>query len=361
MAFFFYTLFDIYDIIICMTARFSHLTLIWLYFMVFGAITTPNVVSARSKLGNAMIDTIFDNGFDVEHLKDRCTESGKYVNEYTIDRRCYVTDEQKKQYPFNTIVRITHKKNNDHWCTGVIVKNPKDNKELYIITASHCVPNALEDNMIYLPNGAVRFKEPDKIFVTLQNGQQLDNHIIYSGNISNNDDTNNNNIQNKRDFAILRVDEKDTTNIPFANISTMNREDNVNVIGYGGAVILSNKQIGALKKTFISFLKKNSDALSIRKYAEQFYNVMPTIPDILKASLECKIPNQDKSFNYKNGCQGWGGNSGGPIFDDQGNVVAITSWAQDYIYVISNERFGAFSVDVEGTPSIKDILESKNK
>lgn len=342
-----------------MMARFSYLTLMFVYFTAFGAIMAPNFASAKSKIEKAMIDTLFNNGFDVEYLHDRCIESGKYANEYTIDRRCYVTDEQKQQHPFDTVVKIQTKRGQ---CTGVIVKNPKDNKELYIITASHCVPNALEDNMVYLPNGAVRFKQPDKRYVTLQNGRQLDTHIIYSGTVSysKNGVVSDQNIQNEHDFAILKIDDKDITNIPFANISTINREDNVNVIGYGAAVILSNKQIGALKKTFISFLKKNSDALSIPKYAEQLYSIMPSMPDILKASFGCKIPTKDPSFNYKNGCQIWSGNSGGPVFDTQGNAVAITSWGQDLIHVVSDERFGALSNNVEGSPSIKDILEYKN-
>lgn len=45
--------------------------------------------------------------------RDSCTNKN---GEYTIDRRCYVTDEQKRVSPYNAVVRLDD-------CTSTIVKH----------------------------------------------------------------------------------------------------------------------------------------------------------------------------------------------------------------------------------------------
>ena len=48
---------------------------------------------------------------------DHCTKP----DEYTIDKRCYVTDEQKSQKPYNSVVQVIIPDKNGI-CTGTIVK-----------------------------------------------------------------------------------------------------------------------------------------------------------------------------------------------------------------------------------------------
>ena len=50
---------------------------------------------------------------------DHCTNP----KEYTVDKRCYVTDEQKKEKPYNAVVALID--NVDPYFTGTIVKCEK--------------------------------------------------------------------------------------------------------------------------------------------------------------------------------------------------------------------------------------------
>ena len=62
---------------------------------------------------------------------------------YTIDKRCYVTDYQKTQSPYNAVVRVAAM--GGGWgCTGTIVQNGGD---YYVYTAAHCVKSE-KDNSV---------------------------------------------------------------------------------------------------------------------------------------------------------------------------------------------------------------------
>ena len=71
--------------------------------------------------------------------RDRC--SGK-TDEYTIDKRCYVTDEQKKEYPYNAVVGLV---SDNIYCTGSIVKY---DDIYYVYTAAHCVRSEKGDSAV---------------------------------------------------------------------------------------------------------------------------------------------------------------------------------------------------------------------
>ena len=61
---------------------YKHLTVFLCRFMLAGMIFMPSVSMAA----------------------DHCTNP----KEYTIDKRCYVTDEQKKEKPYNAVVALVH-------------------------------------------------------------------------------------------------------------------------------------------------------------------------------------------------------------------------------------------------------------
>ena len=67
-------------------------------------------------------------GFD-----DACTKP----NEFTIDKRCYVTEAQKQTKPFNAVASLKDIMGGIY-CSGVIVEKKG---ELYLYTAKHCVQN----------------------------------------------------------------------------------------------------------------------------------------------------------------------------------------------------------------------------
>lgn len=65
---------------------------------------------------------------------DACTKPSAY----TIDKRCYVTDKEKQQSPYNAVVGLVE---NEVYCTGTLVCDPEDWRVPYLFTAKHCVLN----------------------------------------------------------------------------------------------------------------------------------------------------------------------------------------------------------------------------
>ena len=114
--------------------------------------------------------------------EDACTNPDKY----TIDKRCYVTDEQKKQAPYNAVVGVLDS-DGDICCTGTIAKwnrglNNKDfsglDDLLYLFTAKHCTDITVEG----VPDRQLRIK--------LQNGDKMDVTLVGLGDYNIVDDYN---------------------------------------------------------------------------------------------------------------------------------------------------------------------------
>ena len=78
---------------------------------------------------------------------DYCTDPDKY----TVDKRCYVTEEQKQEIPYKAVVKVNR-------CTETIVK--KDGG-FFMYTAKHCT-DADIDNIA-----------DDQLTISLQNGISL--------------------------------------------------------------------------------------------------------------------------------------------------------------------------------------------
>lgn len=62
------------------------------------------------------------------------TDGCVHPEQYTIDRRCYVTDVQKERLPYNTVVALVE--DGIKYCTGTIIKD--ENGDLYVYTARLC-------------------------------------------------------------------------------------------------------------------------------------------------------------------------------------------------------------------------------
>ena len=84
-------------------------------------------------------------------------DSCSYPDKYTVDKRCYVTEEQKKEHPYNAVVSIV----GEELCSGVVV-NRKDG-DLYVYTAKHCVS---DKNGI--PKSTVDIKTQDGKIITVE-------------------------------------------------------------------------------------------------------------------------------------------------------------------------------------------------
>ncbi|MBO4745589.1 MAG: trypsin-like serine protease [Alphaproteobacteria bacterium] len=262
---------------------------------------------------------------------DHCTNP----NEYTVDRRCYVTDAQKTQKPFSSVVALFEK--GDIYCTGTLVRTY--DKGIMVYTAKHCVTDDSEQI------------NKQKITVLLQNGQELDAKLVDSGKVAYGAD----------DWAIYYI----TNNLTFQlmeNVepvvlrrSQLLPMSNVSVVGYGSLKVVSDKEIAEFKQKYFDYLVQEVGAnLTVTTPQEKStlygiesdgsvrisHNLLKKwwadmmgkggetrryIIDLFWNNFVLKVSNCIYNSYGDTHCQGWGGNSGGPWFDSENNLAGITS------------------------------------
>ena len=242
--------------------------------------------------------------------------------EYTIDKRCYVTDSQKQIKPFNSVVLII-----DAGCSGTIVKN---NDKLYVYTAKHCT----DTNYDGIPD--------TKLTVQLQDKRILNAIQVSMGEYEITTDTN-----QYGDWAIYLLD-TNTTDIPYVNISQIfqndvnNAEEQALSIGYGKLKIMSDTEIDNFKNLYVNYLQNQTVQNQgfykggINTNNELVQNFVATLDtdyyidifanDELKQS-RCTIMADGSTHN----CQTWHGDSGGGVFDNNGNIMRITTRGRSII------------------------------
>ncbi len=250
---------------------------------------------------------------------DHCTKP----DEYTIDKRCYVTEEQKTQRPYNSVAlvesaEIFFDEGQGNVCTGTIVKE-KDGKP-YLYTAKHCLEYVSGD----VPTGK---------YVTLQDSTQIwaNRHVVP---FENKEKVYG--LHHEYDWAVLKFKEEHEEKLKSIAVdkSSKKTEPNAQLVGYGCLKIMSDKEISDLKRAYtehlIEYLENEGRTANftvddnINVYVtEDFLNQKKDLvndDENLKVSV-CKY-NQNGGGD---GCQGWHGNSGGPIFDSDGKIMAITT------------------------------------
>lgn len=263
-------------------------------------------------------------------LDDACTRPG----EYTVDKRCYVTDWQKTQKPFNATVALVDE-DDFIYCTGTIVKGyygynnnratEQEKETIYVYTAKHCTDR---DN-----DG----KSDTYLEIQLQNGARYKIQFARSGRYNTIDDYN-----LKGDYALYTIINA-PHNIPYAGIS---REwilgkvlpINAQVVGYGALKIMSDAEIKKFKNKYIAFMKSQSQTADEtlynggvktrerygKKFVEKLMDTEPAYWSDLFDDSELKISKcQYFSDGHKHGCQTWGGNSGCGIFNNSGDLLGI--------------------------------------
>ena len=249
--------------------------------------------------------TFADNG-----LHDSCVENGKYKSEYTIDKRCYVTDEQKQISPYNAVVRLT-----DVTCTGTIVKRDDG---YFLYTAKHCTDSDYDN-------------QTDKIVrITLQDGRVFSTNFVKKGDAVDAKDK-------FGDWAYYKIPvDKDDTNIPYVKTDSF-KDGKVRIVGYGSLEILSDNQIKQAKDEYVKYLIEQGfgdDEKNLKQSGEYILTKGGGIKggwnfrgfmfgEFYDGHL--KVSNCELSKGGLKGCQLWGGNSGGPLFNSQGGITGIVS------------------------------------
>lgn len=267
---------------------------------------------------------------------DHCTNP----SEYTIDKRCYVTDEQKKESPYNAVVGFIGYYG-DINCTGTIVKQ---NDQMFVYTAKHCMGGQKER--------MVSFVDETKARVIVFSEGNYKTSFSLHGEIRTDEDG---------DWAILKFDENDIKKMPFVELSSYPNNQNALSVGYGGLKVMSDNEIEDIKTKYINYWKdhdspyviedKNSGEYvpegkilitqenqsryglndggisTLNSYVKHFMNTIDFYSlynndhNNLKVSYCQYNPNSNEAI----GCQGWQGDSGGGLFDSKGNLIAIRS------------------------------------
>ncbi len=256
---------------------------------------------------------------------DSCTNP----KEYTIDKRCYVTDVKK---PFDSVVYLVSIVGN--YCSGVMI-NGDDGKK-YIYTATHCV----------LPDDKPIERISKNITAKTFSGRTMTakfDKVIGDGQV-----------------ALYVIDKK---GLSLAEIGKKNAlEKDIHVVGYGNFEILSDETIKKFKAEYIDYLSReksiyangdeyqygfvsdggiiyNSDRKKeyyYNDYIKDFWNFLyinnQELYDSIFGDPKLKMSTCKYYGNYSfDGCQVVRGDSGGGVFDENGNVIGIILKAEHVI------------------------------
>lgn len=256
---------------------------------------------------------------------DSCTNP----KEYTVDRRCYVTDAKK---PFDSVVYLVSIVGN--YCSGVMI-NGDDGKK-YIYTATHCV----------LPDDKPIERISKNITAKTFSGRTMTakfDKVIGDGQV-----------------ALYVIDKK---GLSLAEIGKENAlEKDIHVVGYGNFEILSDETIKKFKAEYIDYLSReksiyangdeylygfvsdggiiyNSDRKKeyyYNDYIKDFWNFLyinnQELYDSIFGDPKLKMSTCKYSGDsYFDGCQAVRGDSGGGVFDENGNVIGIILKAEHVI------------------------------
>ena len=260
---------------------------------------------------------------------DNCTSP----KAYTVDKRCYVTDEQKTYAPYNAVVAVL--KNGKVFCTGTIVN--VDGKP-YLYTAKHCVR---EDDGVIKPKLLIRLQDGREIYAIRNNVGDYETRAKENYDVG--------------DWAVYSLTE---SNVPMVKQTMNNKQTTFGIfnfdylakmIGYGSLKIMSDAEIAEFKQRYMNYLKaeysvdslgtghlegfreggfktQNKLVAAFIKNNKDYWRSLVNDINNLKVSY-CTYSSTGKDLD----CQGWGGNSGGGIFDKEGRIMAIHTRGQGII------------------------------
>ncbi|MBO4746363.1 MAG: hypothetical protein J5613_04845 [Alphaproteobacteria bacterium] len=283
---------------------------------------------------------------------------------------------------------LRNKLNKSTFCTGTIarwdrgfVHKEAPDSNWYLFTAKHCT----DQNGDGISDRNLRIK--------LQDGDEYDVTLVTAGNYDINKDSN-----VSEDWAIYSLPvnpfkestdpyvenvyrnmvqyhgrEVSTPNdkIPWIYADSNATRDNrpVRLIGYGSLKIMNDNEIAEFKEKYIAALEKAG--VTDMSYENtgiendngvDYYQMIPASL-VFSHSYASKIFDDDqlklsRCFfrNNNNLCQGWGGNSGGPMIDDSNRLVSIVTRGGYHIGGDNHAQTGGVIYDEhDGTYEQSDV------
>ena len=253
----------------------------------------------------------------VSMAADHCTNPDIYF----FDKRCYVTDEQKRTSPYNAVVEL------DNGCTGTILNF---GGRLVVHTAKHCV---VDDA------GILR----DTIKVMTQTGKNISVKLKDWGDF----DATGLDLDRSGDWAYYTIASADGDGVSWASLTDpeqLQERNAARVVGYGWLKIMADMEIRQFKQKYIKYLKYqhgvHSDGTEPQygwydggldvfgTYGSNFLwylyeNQRAYYNDIFR-NKRLKVSNCIFTLDGDAvGCQIWGGNSGGGVFDSDGGLMGV--------------------------------------
>ena len=177
----------------------------------------------------------------ISWANDACTNP----EAYTVDKRCYVTDEQKKEKPYNAVVALLGGYGGIAG-SGTIVKRQgltKNDVGYFLYTAKHCADRNY-DNIA-----------DDNLKVRLPNGQEFNAELVKQGNYRVTDGVESNFAGDWAKYRVMTTEQNAGGDIRELignayvkiNDSFARGAKNVRVVGYGALKIMSDQEISDLK------------------------------------------------------------------------------------------------------------------
>lgn len=270
-------------------------------------------------------------------------DSCHHKSGFTIDKRCYVTNIQKTQQPYNATVALVED-SGFHYCTGTIVQ--KDDGKLYLYTAKHCICN---DQGMAEDTIQIETQDGKKIDITAV-GKQRDHGLYDCSNDANFTD----------DWASYEIPKEYYNDVSFRGINPDSAK-NVRVIGYGSLKIMSDSEIQEFRQWYMSFLENEKDIVNNSKTEQDYARQGIVVNNGYGADFLGYLRDKDKEYYDSifhdndrlkvsqaktiSKSQVWGGNSGGGAFDDNDNLVGIITRA--YRIIGGREHAGgSFGVSI---------------
>lgn len=294
---------------------------------------------------------------------DFCTNP----SEYTIDRRCYVTNSQKKELPYRAVAGLVDA--DGIYCTGTIIN---ENGKLYLYTAAHCVWDEHTDIIA------------GKITVRLQDGRNFTASKRQAGKYHELMP-----ITHSEDWAVYDLNAS-VDSVPYTSVSNglvlmsgmaFDPTDTLRdtsraplggnkalAVGYGILTIMSDAEIQDFKDKYIYWLTTRAEKPVQPKHVGRAHGVYSdgaihtNNTDFLKYIDAMDYDYYDKLFSdmalkvsycyYSHtgseiACQIWGGNSGGGLFDVDGKLMGIVTRGYS---LVGGPRHGKASSNIKLTP-----------